>query len=227
MTHANPPHHESAISWKKNPDDMAEIMARDYADFPICDMPLWLVKRCSEQWKSRQDIYFLKLENNNAYAGFVFGHTLGRKPWRRILRKDNWAIPFLAAIWLKAAIKRRFDRLFAKKRMGRNATQNRRFPHISEAPPDLASRSTPFAMLEFFFIRPDCRRQGLGRIIITLFEREAAASGAKATHAHISPWNAASISAFQNAGWNIYCENANSLRAVKRLAAPRETDERQ
>src|SRR5438105_2016545 len=81
---------------------IASILRRDYFDDPIPYLSEGVIQTLARKWVAkRSQVYLLTAEADDAYAGFVFGHTLGPRFWRLFASSHPSLFPALAWARLK------------------------------------------------------------------------------------------------------------------------------
>jgi len=198
---------------------IANILRRDYFDDPIPRLSDKVIQTFARQWvASRREIYLLTAEVNGAYAGFVFGHTLGPRFWRLFARKHPNHFPEL--MW--TALQMRF---------GGKAERGSTPPRNGSNPADLESQLTALQVptlpqawappgvgngfIPLLFVSSDYRGHGVAPLLLDQLSEAMFRDGAKCVEAHVDLPNLSSARAFLKAGFEVYRMATDDLWARK------------
>lgn len=194
----------------------AAFFKRHYADRPIRFLPPLVVARLIRQWRARDDLIFAVAESGGTPAGFIFGQSVGAKPWRQLLR-DPLVIPFAGSALLIERLAR-LRRILTQRRQTADMDNSRPFPPYENAPNKVVHDwgAKEAANVEFIFVHPDFRGRHIAGKLLEAFEDRARRAGIPTGLAYIAPTNNASVNAFRRAGWSVYREG-ETLRAVRTL----------
>ena len=192
---------------------IAEVLARDYFDAPICYFPKGLIKAAAKDFMATSpNAYFLLAEANDRYAGFVFGHTAGPKLWRRFAATQMFSHgPSLARVVFAQFIAKPIRSFLNRRHRRPGASRSRIGP--KELPSDVGQIQRPFAwsphtrnrgQIDLLFVNGNFRGQGIARRLLTAMTTEMSAAGVSLVEAHVDPENIASLRAFLCADWQAY-----------------------
>lgn len=199
---------------------IANILRRDYFDDPIPRLSDKVIQTLASQWiATRRDMYLISAEVDGAYAGFVFGHTLGPQFWRLFARKHPIHLPEL--VW--TALQMRF---------GGNAGSGSKPSLNGSKPVDLESQITALKIptlpqawapagigngfIPLLFVNSDHRGYGVAPRLLDQLSEEMFREGAKCVEAHVDLPNLSSVRAFQKAGFEVYRMATNDFWARKK-----------
>jgi GNAT superfamily N-acetyltransferase len=186
------------------------ILRRDYFDDPIPRLSHKLIQTLARRWiASRSQVYLLTAHVDGAYAGFVFGHTLGPRFWRLFASKHPTHLPEL----LRTALKMRFES------KGKRGSVN---PLNGSKPAELASQiaaleistlpqgfawapaGSSTGIIPLIFVHQHYRGRGVAGHLLDQISREMFRDGAKCVEAHIDLNNISSARTFLKAGFEVY-----------------------
>ncbi|MBW8784644.1 MAG: GNAT family N-acetyltransferase [Novosphingobium sp.] len=188
----------------------AQTLKRDYADRPLAHLPGFVVKRLFRRWRDRPDVFFLIAQMDDDTCGFVFGQSVGAKPWRQLLI-DPVALPFAVAALV-------FERTRSRIGQGVRPETGSAFPPYDKAECQVRREWGPreAANVEFIFVDPAFRGRNVAGVLLAAFGDRLRAAGIGTGLAYIAHSNQASIRAFSKAGWSIYADGG-TLRACHRI----------
>ena len=206
----------------RDPELIADILRRDYFDDPFPHLSDRMIRTFARQWvATRPDVYLLTAEADGAYAGFVFGHTLGPRFWRLVAGSDARLRPGLmwAALKMKAAAK--FKRPAARSPTGGAAGDDLEsriaalgIPALSR-PFEWASAGGGAGLIPLVFVHPGRRGYGVAPRLLERISEEMFGDGAPSVEAHIDLHNLSSARAFLKAGFEVYRMATGDLWARK------------
>ncbi|MGI9067130.1 MAG: GNAT family N-acetyltransferase [Pyrinomonadaceae bacterium] len=201
---------------------IATILRRDYFDDPVPHLSPRVIKTFARSWiASRSQVYLLTAEADGTYAGFVFGHTLGPRFWRRFATHHPNLLPPL--VW--ASLKMKFA---AKKKLSEAKTLPN--PPAGDdleseiAALEISTIPQPFAwapegsgagLIPLLFVDPVHRGKGVASHLLNQLSDEMFRDGAKIVEAHIDLQNFSSVRAFLKAGFEVYRMATNDFWARK------------
>lgn len=190
----------------------SEYLRTNYEDRPVVHLPGFVLTRMLKKWGTRGDVIFKVALQDGQPVGFVFGQSVGSRPWKSLLI-DPIGLP--AAAWV--LVRERLKRTVSGKPSAHDKTQ---FP-IYDEKRALVRREWQrgeAANIEFIFVEPSARGEGVAGELIRAFSDAVRNIGVGAAHAYIARHNVASAKAFQKSGWSIF-DDQNTLRATSRIGA--------
>lgn len=182
---------------------MDAMIARHYAHYPLAALPGFVRAALARQWRGRADVLYLEARDEaGRFCGFVFAQSLGARPWRQLLARPRWTLPFAA---------------FARARRFWHQSRNPVAPppaidRVANGP---AAEDRPFTTVEYLFVAPEARGQGIAARLLDRVETECRAAGQGPLRAWISEFNPASAAAFRKAGWDVRQASTNKLIATR------------
>jgi GNAT superfamily N-acetyltransferase len=192
---------------------IAQILKRDYADEPVRSFPRTVVATLARTWCSHKvEVCVLVVEVAGVYAGFLFGHCLGPRIWRRFAQEHPLLLPALARVWIGQRFKHILRRRSRPSGEGNPPAPVEGLPE-SGRPFSWGSVEAKSGIVEFLYVRPEYRGRGLAEQLLSQFFREMSQIGVGFTEAHIAPHNRASVRAFQKAGWQVHQTTSGDLWA--------------
>lgn len=198
---------------------IADILRRDYFDDPIPRLSDKVIQTLARQIATRSEMYLMTAEVNGAYAGFVFGNTLGPRFWRLFARQHPIHFPEL--VWTALQMK-----------FGKKAGRDSKPPQNGSKPADLESRITALEIptlpqawapagigngfIPLLFVNPDHRGYGVAPRLLDQLSEDMFRDGVKCVEAHVDLTNFSSVRAFQKAGFEVYRMATNDFWTRKR-----------
>ncbi|HKP37099.1 MAG TPA: GNAT family N-acetyltransferase [Pyrinomonadaceae bacterium] len=188
---------------------IAGILRRDYFDDPIPRLSQRLLGTLARRWiASRSQVYLLTAHVDGAYAGFVFGHTLGPSFWRLFARTHPNHLPEL--LW--TGLKMRFENK-VKRGSGEPLNGSRPVGLASQVGAlNVSTLPQPFAwapagsntgIIPLVFVHENYRGRSVARHLLDQISQEMFRDGAKCVEAHIDLNNVSSARAFLKAGFEV------------------------
>jgi ribosomal protein S18 acetylase RimI-like enzyme len=210
----------------RDPERIASILRRDYFDDPIPLFGDGVLRTFARDWVARRsDVYMHMAEASGAYAGFVFGHTLGPHFWRLFAREHPRHFPSLLGV----AAKMRFGGTDAghaassispdKIEAEIGALGIERLQRPFEWPP----AGSGSGIIPLLFVSSDFRGRGVAPRLLSSLAAEMFADGAPTVEAHVDLSNLSSARAFMKAGFDVYRMSTEDFWACKR---PQDGNER-
>jgi len=200
---------------------IASILRRDYFDDPIPYLSEVVIQTLARKWiAKRSQVYLLTAEADDAYAGFVFGHTLGPRFWRLFASSHPNLFPALA--W--ARLKMRFAQKIQLSAAQLPPNKERNDLEAQIAALKISTLNQPFAwaaegsgtgIIPLVFVHPDQRGKGVAPHLLNQIAEEMFRGGAKSVEAHIDLNNLPSVRAFLKAGFEVYRMGTNDFWARK------------
>jgi GNAT superfamily N-acetyltransferase len=205
----------------RDPELIADILRRDYFDDPFPHLSDRVIRTFARAWVAgRPEVYLLTAEAGGAYAGFVFGHTLGPRFWRLVAARDARLRPGLmwAALKMKAAakLKPRAPRATTDAAVGDDLESRLESLGIPTLPrPFEWSPAGGVGLIPLVFVHPERRGHGVAPRLLEGISEEMFRDGARSVEAHIDLHNLSSARAFLKAGFGVYRMATGDLWARK------------
>ena len=199
------------VAW---PESMGEVLAAHYADRPLSQLPSWAVKRYAARWRERSDVYYVEARTEAGdYLGFIFGHTLGERPWRKLFSDP----PCLMPIGTLALITNRLRRRLTSRPVlvtAEEETVSRE--EYSQFDPGLLN-TAGYYKTEYVTVLADQRGKGIATRLHTALEEVLRTVGCPMMSSTISSHNMRSVKAHQRSGFDVYRQSPSTFRTIKLL----------
>ena len=203
-------------------DQIATILRRDYYDDPVPHLSHRVIKTFARNWiAARSQVYLMTAEADGTYAGFVFGHTLGPRFWRRFATHHPNLLPALGWASLKMRLAARTKLSAAKPPPNKSAGDDL---EAEIAALEISTIPQPFAwapegsgagLIPLLFVDPVHRGKGVAPHLLNRLSGDMFRDGAKVVEAHIDLQNFPSVRTFLKAGFEVYRMATNDFWARK------------
>lgn len=200
----------------RRPDTMGRVLAAHYADRPLSQLPRWAVERYASRWRRRPDVYYVEARTESGdFLGFIFGHTLGERPWKTLFSDPPALTPVgalvLAENRLRGYLSRSRDRQDGE--TDEAAEGNERFEPL----PDGLLGSVPYLKAEYMMVDTRWRGLRVARHLYSALENEVRATGIAMMSSTIATQNVASVKAILRSGFDVYRQSPSTFRTIKML----------
>ncbi len=214
-----------AVRRCRDPESAERILLEHYFQPPVCHFPRSLVRVLAGTWLTRsREIDFLTVDVAGSFAGFVFGHVLGRGIWHEFARsqlsrhalalawvwvKLHWVLPARRAV-------ARLGRTRLPARQPEDPMRGLRLPRIErefrwhDPAPDIGQ-------IELIVVVDRFRGRGIAQALLEALVAAMAGRGVTLVETQIRRGNYSSARAFQKAGFEVFETLCGSYYASLRV----------